>query len=111
MAFQLAPFLAQSAPGVGVIGSIVGGSAALAQGLRAKSRGEATNKDVALHTVKEASGAGVATAISAYTVGVVGGGLTISLGTAFVAAVAGKYAWDRGMDYLESRVAEEEESA
>ncbi|GAB6053713.1 hypothetical protein JCM17960_25330 [Magnetospira thiophila] len=108
MAFQLAPFLAQSVPGVGVIGSIVGGSAALAQGLRAKNKGEADTRDVAIHTVKEASGAGVATAFSAYTVGLVGGGLAVSLGTAFVAAVAGKYAWDRGVEYLEARAAEQQ---
>ena len=41
MAFQLAPFLARSVPGVGVLGGIVGGAGALAEGLKAKERGEA----------------------------------------------------------------------
>ena len=102
MAFQLAPFLAQSTPGVGLLGSVVGGSATLAKNLRARKKGESTMTDseIAVDTVKEAAGAGVATAFSAVTVGVVGGGLIISLGTAFVAAVAGKYAWDYGVDRL-----------
>ncbi len=102
MVFQLAPYLAQSAPGVGVLGSIVGGSATLAKHLKARKRGEseASNQEIAADTLKEAAGAGAATAISAVAVGVVGGGLVVSLGTAFAAAVAGKYAWDQGVERL-----------
>lgn len=104
MVFQLAPYLAQSAPGVGVLGSIVGGSATLAKHLKARKNGESdiSNSEIASDTVKEAAGAGVATAFSAVAVGVVGGGLAVSLGTAFVAAVAGKYAWDQGVERLSS---------
>ncbi len=103
MAFHLAPFLVRSVPGVGVLGGIVGGSAALAKNLKAKKDGEdISNSDIAKDTVKEAAGAGAATAFSAYVVGIVGGGLAISLGTAFAAAVAGKYAWDRVMERLEN---------
>ncbi len=79
MAFQLAPFLARSVPGVGVLGGIVGGAAALA-----------------------------ATAFSAFAAGLVGGGLVVSLATAFTAAVAEKYVWDRGMDCLQEKYGETE---
>ena len=103
MAFQLAPFLAQSVPGVGVLGGIIGGSATLAKNLREKKDGSDIS-DIAIvqDTAKEAAGAGVATAFSAYVVGIIGGGLVISLGTAFAAAAAGKYAWDRGLERLEN---------
>lgn len=102
MVFKLAPFLAQSAPGVGVLGGIVGGSATLAKHIRARKNGETemTDSDIAKDTLKETAGAGVATAFSAVVVGIVGGGLVVSLGTAFAAAVAGKYAWDRGFERL-----------
>ncbi|WP_135075540.1 magnetosome protein MamC [Terasakiella sp. SH-1] len=101
MAFQLAPYLAQSVPGVGALGAIVGGSGALAKNLQKHKAGEMDTNEVVVDTAKEAAGAGVATAVSAFTVGVVGGGLAVSVGTAFVAAVAGKYVWDRGMEYIE----------
>ncbi|MEE9545619.1 MAG: magnetosome protein MamC [Rhodospirillales bacterium] len=108
MAFQLAPFLARSVPGVGVLGGIVGGAAALAEGLKAKERGEVDSRQVAASTVKEAAGAGAATAFSAFAAGLVGGGLVVSLATAFTAAVAGKYVWDRGMDCLQEKYGETE---
>ncbi|HIJ92944.1 MAG TPA: magnetosome protein MamC [Rhodospirillales bacterium] len=106
MAFQLALFLAKSVPGIGVLGSIVGGAGVLVQGLKAKERGEVDPRQVAASTVKEATGAGAATAFSAFAMGVVGGGLVVSLATAFTAAVAGKYVWDRGMDCLEEKYEE-----
>ncbi|MBF0252105.1 MAG: magnetosome protein MamC [Alphaproteobacteria bacterium] len=99
MAFQLAPFLAQSVPGVGILGGIVGGSATLAKNLR-NNDGSMSTQDIAIDTAKETAGAGLATAFSAWTVGIVGGGLTVSLGTAFVAAVAGKYAYDKAMEAI-----------
>ena len=103
MALPLAPLLAQGVPGIGVLGGIVGGSAALAKNLKAKKDGEdISNSDIAKDTAKEAAGTGAATAFSVYVVGIVGGGLVISLGTAFAAAVAGKYAWDRVMERLEN---------
>ncbi len=86
-----------------MLGSIVGGAGALAEGLKAKERGEVDSRQVVASTAKEAAGAGAATAFSAFAVGIVGGGLVVSLATAFTAAVAGKYAWDRGMDCLEEK--------
>ncbi len=103
MAIQLVPLLVRNVPGVGVLGGIIGGAAALAKNLKARKDGEdISNSDIAKDTAKEAAGTGAATAFSVYVVGIVGGGLVISLGTAFAAAVAGKYAWDRAMERLEN---------
>jgi hypothetical protein len=103
MAVYLAPLLAQSVPGVGILGGIAGGSAALAKGLKARKNGEnISNSDMAKDTAKEAAGAGAATALGIYAAGIVGGGLVLSLGTAFAAAVVGKYTWDRLTERLEN---------
>ncbi|MDQ6991928.1 MAG: magnetosome protein MamC, partial [Mariprofundus sp.] len=99
-AFQLAPFLAQSVSGMGALGAIVGGSAAAAKNISDCKAGKITTAEASIDTCKEASGAGIATAVSAAAVGVVGGGLVVSVVTAFAAAAAAKYAWDRSMDLL-----------
>jgi hypothetical protein len=104
MSFNLAMFLARSVGGVGVLGGVVGGSAALAKNIKKKRAGEITNREMAIDTGKETVGAGVATAFSAFSAGVVGGGLAVSLGTAFVAAAAGKFAWDYGVEMLEVQI-------
>jgi hypothetical protein len=105
MSFNLAMFLSKSVGGVGVLGGVVGGSAALAKNIKKKREGEdISNQEIAIDTGKEAVGAGVATAFSALSAGVVGGGLVVSLGTAFAAAAAGKYAWDYGVDFVEEKI-------
>jgi len=100
--FNLAMYLAQSAAGVGVLGSIVGGSAAAAKNIKDHRKGNVSTNEALYDTGKEGMGAGVATAISALSVGVVGGGLAVSLGTAFVAAVGAKFVWDRAVERVES---------
>lgn len=110
MAFNLAVFLARSVGGVGVLGGVVGGSAALAKNIKKKNAGEITNREMAIDTGKETVGAGVATAFSAFSAGLVGGGLAISLGTAFIAAAAGKYAWDHGVEIVEAQIKEKLQS-
>ena len=103
MAYQFVPLLARGAPGLGVLGGIVGGSAAVAKSLQARKDGEdISNSAIAKDAAKEAAGTGAATAFSAYVAGIVGGGLVLSLGTAFAAAVAGKYVWDRAVDRLDN---------
>jgi len=97
MPFQLASFLAKGTPGIGVVGAIVGGSAAAAKNYKDYQNGNVTISEAARDVSKEAAGAGVAAAISAAAAGVVGGGLAISLLTAVVVATSAKYAWDRGM--------------
>ncbi len=109
MSFNLAMFLSRSVGGVGVIGGIVGGSAALAKNVKRKSRGEITTKEAVIDTSEEAVGAGVATAFSAFAAGVVGGGLVVSLGTAFTAAALGKYAWDRSVEYAHDKLDKSED--
>ena len=99
---NLAHYLAQSASGVGVLGAIVGGSAAAAKNYKDNKDGLITTKEAVYDTTKEAAGAGIATAISAVAVGVVGGGLMLSIGTAFAVAAGTKYAWDRTMEEVDN---------
>jgi hypothetical protein len=105
MSFNLAVYLAKSVGGVGFLGGIVGGSATLAKNIKERRDGSSiSNRDIAIDTSKEAVGAGVATAFSAFTAGVVGGGLVVSVGTAFAAATAGKLAWDYGVERVEAQI-------
>jgi hypothetical protein len=96
--FNLASYLSQNAAGVGLLGAIVGGSAAAAQAISDHKRGYISREQAIRVTGTQAAGAGVATAVSAVAAGLVGGGLILSLGTAFVAATAAKFAWDRGLE-------------
>lgn len=105
MAFQLAPFLAQSVPGVGLLGAIVGGSAALAKNYKDYKKGSVDAKAASVDVGKETAGAGVATAVSAAAVGAVGGGLAVSLVTALAVATGAKYVWDRSMEQVDAYAA------
>ncbi len=103
MVLHLAPCLARSVPGIGVLSGIIGGSATLAKNLKARKDGEDISTfEIVEDTVNKTAWAGVATMFSAYVVGFVGGGVAISLGTAFAATVAGMYAVDWGIERLES---------
>ncbi|CAA7622599.1 magnetosome protein MamC [Magnetospirillum sp. SS-4] len=104
MPFHLAPYLAKSVPGIGVLGALVGGAAALAKNARLLKEKRITNTEAAIDTGKETIGAGLATALSAVAATAVGGGLAVSLGTALVAGVAAKYAWDRGVELVEKEL-------
>ncbi|MBF0336057.1 MAG: magnetosome protein MamC [Alphaproteobacteria bacterium] len=105
MPFQLAAYLAKSVPGVGVLGAVVGGAAALAKNAHLVREGRMDARGAAIDTAKETAGAGLATALSAVAAGAVGGGLVVSLGVAVVAGVAGKYAYDAGLRFVEDRLA------
>lgn len=105
MAFHLVPYLAKSVPGVGIIGAVVGGAAAMAKNAHLLKDGKITGREAAIDTGKETVGAGLATAFSAVVVGAVGGGLVLSLGVAVAAGIAGKYVWDRGVEYVEDQIA------
>lgn len=95
--------LAQSTSGIGILGAIVGGSAAAAKNFKDNKDGIISTKEALIDTSKEAAGAGVATAVSAVAVGVIGGGLILSIGTAVVVAAGSKYAWDRGLEKVEDK--------
>ncbi|MBF0219208.1 MAG: magnetosome protein MamC [Gammaproteobacteria bacterium] len=101
---NLIGYLAQSSSGIGVLGAIIGGSAAAAKNYRDHSDGLISTSDAVYDTSKEAAGAGVATVISAAAVGVIGGGLAISIGTALVTAGVAKYAWDRAMVEVDKKL-------
>ncbi len=104
MAFQFAPYLAKSVPGVGFLGAIVGAVGAVSKNAQLLKEGKITQREAAVDTTKETAGAGLATAFSAAVVGAVGGGLAVSVGVALAAGIAGKYAFDRGAEYLEARI-------
>ena len=104
MAFQLAPYLAKTVPGVGVLGAVVGAAGSLSKNLQLLKEGKISQQDAAIDVTKETAGAGLATAFSAAVVGAVGGGLVVSLGVAVTAAVAGKYVWDRAAECVEAQV-------
>lgn len=99
MTFNLAGYLAQNAAGVGLLGAVVGGSAAVAKTYRDRKRGLIDTRQAVVYTSRETAGAGVATAVSA-----VAGGLLPALGAAFVTASVTKYGWDRVVDKLQARM-------
>ncbi len=101
---DLAHYLAQSTSGVGVLGAIVGGSGAAAKNYKDHKDGLISTQEAVYDTTKQAAGAGVATAVSALAVGAVGGGLALSLGTAFAVAAGTKYAWDRAMEEVDDSI-------
>ncbi len=103
MAFNLATYLSQNAVGVGVLGAVVGGSAAAAKTYRDHKRGIISRRQAMAHTGKETAGAGIATAVSAVAASMVGASLIPALGAAFAAAAVTKYGWDRTMDKLTAR--------
>lgn len=111
MSFKLAPYLAQSVAGIGVLGGIVGGAATLAKNARLLQDKKISPTEAAIDTGKETVGAGVATAFSAVAAGAVGGGLVISLGTALVAGVAAKYLWDAGVELVERELGAQKPAA
>lgn len=101
---NLAQHLAQSTSGIGIFGAIVGGAAAAARNIKEFQNGDVTSKEAIYDTTKEASGAGVATAVSAVAATAVGGGLAISIGTAVVVATGAKYVWDLAVVEVEKKV-------
>ena len=105
MTFNLAGYLAQNAAGVGVLGAVVGGSAAAAKTYKDRKRGLIDTRQAVVYTSREATGAGIATAVSAVAAGVVGGGLLSALTAAFVAASVTKYGWDRVADKVQAPLA------
>ncbi len=107
--FNLAHYLSQSASGVGLLGAVVGGSAAAAKNYKSLREGSISYNDALYDTGKEGLGAGVATAISAVAAGAVGGGFAVSLGTAFLAAFGAKYAWDQAVVKVEALTKDEAE--
>lgn len=50
MAFHLVPYLAKSVPGVGIIGAVVGGAAAMAKNAHLLKDGKITGREAAIDT-------------------------------------------------------------
>lgn len=103
MEFQLAPYLAQSLLGVGVLGCIIGGAAAAAKNIRLVELGTVSVEKAATDTGYETGGAGIATLAGAFAAGLVGGGLILSIIIALTVGTAAKYSWDRLVEFYSSK--------
>lgn len=101
---NLAHLLSQSVPGIGALGAIVGGSAAAAKNYQAYKEGTIAPEAAVYDVSKEAAGAGVATAASAVVAGTIGSSLALTVITAVTVAAGVKYAWDRGMEIVDSQL-------
>lgn len=99
MEFQLAPYLAQSLLGVGVLGCIIGGAAAAAKNIRLVELGSISIEKATTDAGYETGGAGIATLAGAFAAGLVGGGLIPSIIIALSVGIATKYSWDRLVEF------------
>ena len=109
MPFHLGRYLMQSASGLGIVGTVVGGVIGGRQNYKDYQAGKLKKGRAAYNTGKEAVGTGLATAVSVTAAGAVGGGLILSAGSAVLAYSAVKYLWDRGASNLENRMVESSE--
>jgi hypothetical protein len=111
MPFHLGKYLMESASGLGIVGTVVGGVIGGRQNYKDYRAGKLEKGRAAYNTGLEAVGTGIATAVSVTAAGAVGGGLILSAGSAVVAYSAAKYLWDRGASNLEKLVPENETDA
>jgi hypothetical protein len=79
---------------MGGVGAIVGGTAAAAKNIRRVKEGEIKREEAVKDTIKEAAGAGLATATAAAVVGAVGATGLLSLLGVLAVATGTKYLWD-----------------
>jgi hypothetical protein len=78
----------------GVLGAAAVGAGAAAKGIRLVKAGEMTREEAVRHTIQEAAGGGIASAVAAAVAGATGGSGILGL-LAFVATATGtKYLWD-----------------
>lgn len=95
---QLGPFLAESVPGMGILGGIVGTTNAIAKNVERVSRKTVSGKDALLDIGQEGFKNGLATALTFAAVGSIGGELIVSVGATLIIGSTLKYLWDRGFE-------------
>ena len=100
---NLVHYLSQSTASIGVLGGIVGGTAAAAKNIKSLKNGEISQSEAALDVGKETVGAGVATAAAAVAAGMVGSSVLISAVTVIGVGTGAKYFWDMGVEKIEER--------
>jgi hypothetical protein len=87
-------FVPQATLAMGGIGAIVGGTAAAAKNIRRVKNAEINREEAVKDTIKEAGGAGLATAAATAVVGAVGATGLLSLVGILALATGTKYLWD-----------------
>jgi hypothetical protein len=91
---RVTSFVPRAALAMGTVGAVIGGTAAAAKNFRRVSEGEINREEAVKDTVKEAAGAGLATAAAGAVVGAMGAtGFFAFLGVVAV-ATGTKYLWD-----------------
>jgi hypothetical protein len=83
---------------MGLIGAMVGASAAAAGNIRKVRQGEMNNGEAVSGTVREAAGAGLATAAGAAVADNVGNNTLLSTVVLLAVATGAKYAWNSFME-------------
>ena len=83
---------------VGGVGAIIGGTAAAAKNIRRVKNEEINREEAVRDTVKEAAGAGLATAAATAVAGAVGGAGWLSLLGFMAVATGAKYVWDSAVN-------------
>jgi hypothetical protein len=84
----------RSSLAMGGVGAIIGGTAAAAKNIRRVKDGEIHREEAVRDTIKEAAGAGLATAAATALVGVFGATGLLSLVGIVAVATGTKYVWD-----------------
>jgi hypothetical protein len=87
-------FVPQASLAMGGLGAIIGGTAAAAKNIRRVKNSEIKREDAVRDTIKEAAGAGLATAAATAVVGAVGATGLLSLVGILAVATGTKYLWD-----------------
>ena len=91
---HLSRFAPQVVLAMGGVGAIVGGTAAAARNIRRVKDARITREDAIKDTLREAAGAGLATATATVVVRAVGATGLLSLVGILAAATGAKYFWD-----------------
>lgn len=98
MARTAATKVVRSVPGaslaMGGVGAIIGGTAAAAKNIRRVKNAEIKREEAVKDTLREATGAGLATATATAVMGAVGATGLVSILGVLVVATGAKYFWD-----------------
>jgi len=95
---RVARFVPSAALAMGGAGAIIGGTAAAAKNIRRVKNEEIKREEAVKDTMKEAAGAGLATAAATAVVGAVGATGLLSLAGILAVATGTKYLWDAAAD-------------
>ena len=106
---NLVHFLSQSTGSIGILGGLVGGTAAAAKNIKDYRNGDVTETQAAIEVGKETLGAGVATAAGAAAAGLVGTSVVASVLAVITVSTGAKFLWDMGVDKIEESLVEKDD--